>query len=516
MKWSRADALWVAALAAAVFATQMGYWAESDNLHSDENVYTLMAAHVLDGNLPYIQFFELKPPMTFFLLAGAMALFGEHFLIVRLVGDLSLLTSCIAVFAIARLWSSRTSAGLAALLLVAVHANKHGFQTLPGISATAMIMAALYLLAAHRDRLPAALLAGLLLSLAVLTRTNLGVAAVVLGAWLLAACFRPALGVRPQTVGCFAAGGLLPLVALVLLYWGADALVSLRIALIDVPWNYANQNSYADTAYINALNFLHYSRRWKASFLPFTGLLLVGVAATLGGRWRQRNGDERALRELAWLALVGFALSILAVATKGPSPYYMLQLFPIMAVFCALGLEWMRSQARLRLLPFALVAIALGGALTATLPSAVRVVGDPGYLASRWVSKNAAAILAPHLRPSDTIHTFKHSLIHWHLGTWPVTPILHGGLDQRSVMRPLAALGVVAADEMQRILDLRPTYLVLGAQGSHGRLIGILPDAKEEALGRLLADHYRLFYDQGAGVGRVRIYQRRDLTLESP
>ena len=514
VKWSRTDALWVVAFAAAIFATKIGQLAEERN--TNDNIFTLMAAHVLDGHLPFIHFFDVKPPMIYWLLAGAMALFGEHFFVVRLVGYLSLLASCIVVFAIARLWSSRTSAGLAALLLVAVHANWHAFGTLPGIPGAAMIMAALWLLAAHRDRLPAALLAGLLLSLAVLTRTNLGVAAVVLGAWLLAACFRPALGVRPQAVGCFAAGGLLPLVALVLLYWEADALVSLRIAMIDVPWNYANQNSYVRSASANAWHFHHFNYRYPFSFLPFTGLLLVGVAATLGGRWRQRQRNERALRELAWLALVGFALSIVAIAAEQPARYYLLQLFPIMAVFCALGLEWMRSQARLRLLPFALVAVAVGGALAETLPRTFRLVGDPGYLASRWVSKSAAAALAPNLHPNDTIYAFDHSLIHWYSGTWPVTPILHPGMARQSVMRPLAALGVVAEDELQRVLDLRPTYLVLGAKGSDDHPVRSVPPAKAKVVGRVVADHYRLFYDQGTDVARIRIYRSRDAALESP
>lgn len=514
MKWSRADAFWVAAFALAVFATQIGHLAEETAL--DENTHCLMAAHVLDGHLPYLQFLDNKPPGIFFLLAGAMALFGEHLLVVRLVGDLSLLASCVAVFAIARRWSGRTSAGLAALLLVAVHATKHGFPTLPGIPAAAMIMAALWLLLAHRSRPPAALLAGLLLSLAVLTRTNLAVAAALLGGWLLAACFRPSLGVRPLAFAGFAMGGLLPPMALVLLYVGGgeDALVRLRIVLIDLPWFYANQSSYAQSAYANALNFLANNERWPLSFLPFTGALAVGVAASLGIGWRRRR-DERALRELAWLALVGVALSVVATATRSPSRYYLLQLFPIMAVFCAHGLEWMRSQARLRLLPLLLAAIALGSALAQTLPAAVRLVGDPGYLDSRWVARKAAAALAPNLGPKDSVQAFEHPLIHWHLRTMPVSPILHiRNLSHRAVMSPLAASGLVAANELQRILDLRPTYLVLGA-GLGDRPVSYLRDAEAQALGSLLADHYRLFYDQGADAQRVRIYRRKDLANNS-
>ncbi len=74
MKWSRADAFWIIAFALAIFATQIGHLAEETaKTTRDENVWTLMAAHVLDGNLPYIKLFDNKPPPVFLFLVGATA-----------------------------------------------------------------------------------------------------------------------------------------------------------------------------------------------------------------------------------------------------------------------------------------------------------------------------------------------------------------------------------------------------------------------------------------------------------
>ena len=61
-----------------------------------------------------------------------------------------------------------------------------------------------------------------------------------------------------------------------------------------------------------------------------------------------------------------------------------------------------------------------------------------------------------------------------------------------------------------------PKYgTALGEEGGGELPIRYLMDAQVEALRSLLGDHYRLFYDQGAGRERIRICQRKDEASES-
>ena len=207
----------------------------------DESTFILMAANVLDGHLPYIELYDNKPPILFFMLAGVMAVFGESLLVVRLFGDVCILASCVAVFAIARRWTDPISAGLGTLTFIAISATYFfGQHTSSELPATAMLMTALWLLLTRRDRLWAVVAAALLMSLATLTRSNLGVAAGAFAVWLLVAHFRPSFGAHRWAFAAFVGAGAIPPSLLVLLYWAADALLELRVSLIDIPFAYAS------------------------------------------------------------------------------------------------------------------------------------------------------------------------------------------------------------------------------------------------------------------------------------
>ena len=121
----RSSALWAGAFAVAILATQLGSL-EREVINYNESGFILMASHVLDGHLPYIELYNNKPPMLFFLLAGVMWVFGESLLVVRLYGACCLWISCLAVFAIAARYTTQMYAALAAFLLIAVHSVKHG------------------------------------------------------------------------------------------------------------------------------------------------------------------------------------------------------------------------------------------------------------------------------------------------------------------------------------------------------------------------------------------------------
>ena len=519
---------WILVLALAVGVTQVGSL-ERESFTGDESTFTVVAAHVLDGELPYVKVFEIKPPMVFFLLAGAMAVFGESLWVVRALGDLCLLASCVAVFAIARRRTDLASAGLGALLLVAVHATEFAFETLTELPAMAMLMAALWLLLARRERWWAVAAAGLLLSLAVLTRSNLAIVAVALFAWLLAATLRPSLGAHRWTAGLFAASGLLPAAGLVLLYWSADALSVLRLVNVEAALAYSlGARGMWQALLLHGRTFLGEALATPLLLLPFSATLAIGIAACLlnGQRSRPKAAAppvpeqaaqaeapthapaRRSELELLWLACAAAFLSVLA--TGEVWRHYWLQLYPLGAVFCAYGIAWLRSKAQLCWLGWLLPAAAIVGALAQTAPSAFRLAVAPGDLTERHSIKVAAQAIEAQRRPGETIYAFSHQLIYWYLDMVPVSPIVHpSNLTRKMLLRPLAEAGYVAEDELGRIFNLRPTYLVTAGQPTRrGPVPLYLHGARAEAFSDLLRDHYRVFHDGGKPKA-LRVYKLR-------
>ena len=512
------NTFWVLVFVLTVGVTQIGSL-EREVIDWDESVFVLIAANVLDGHLPYVELFDNKPPMIFFMLAGVMAVFGESLLVVRLFGDVCILASCVAVFAIARRWTDPISAGLGTLTVIAVSsAYSFGQHTSSELPATALLMAALWLLLARRDRLWAVACAGLLVSLATLTRSNLGVAAVALAVWLLVAHVRPSCGAHRWALAAFVGAGAIPPGLLVLVYWAADALFELRVSIIDTPLAYAGNQ-------LSVLEALaeHTNDWWRLATQLDPYLIGTYTVLTAGGlMWV----SVRALRErvcggarsgasdgLLWITFAAVLLSIM----MGGAAYshYFLHLFPLYGVFCARALGWAHSRSALRRLGAALVLICVVSALWNTVPSAARLIADPDHLSKSHYIRHAARVIAADMQPGDQVWALYDLPILWYLNVKPISkmPSTLALLRKNAITDPLVRSGYLVPDELQRIMDTRPAYLVTGVEGTFfyyymtEEVIREDPTVRKDvnAIFKFINDHYSVFHESGL----IRVYKLR-------
>lgn len=513
------DMLWVAALALWVGVTHAGFFA-TEIVNWDESTFVLIAADVLDGRLPYVPLFDIKPPMIFFMLAGAMAAFGESMPVVRLFGAACILASSVAAFAIARRWVDSISAGLGAFMLVAVTAAFNRGASFSELPATAFLMAALWLLVARGDRPWTAAAAGILLSLAVLTRTNLAIVAAAGGLWLV--CGRMPFGARVRAGAAFALAGALPLVAIILLYWSVGALAELRHALIDVHM------AFLDHAVDPERKLRTFARPWLRRLeseqaleaLTF-GLFTLGIAAGLAAAARTTlRGEHSERRETALLLLLGAAIFVsILVSDRRSIGHYLLQIFPICMVFCALGLTWARRAARgLGAVVVAAVLLCCGWAFWKAAPSAVRFATDPGGIVDAYPVRRAARAIAKVREPDEQVWALDSHLVYWYLDARPPWPLAQPSNAAKPWMvESLAAAGFVPSGSLLRAaMAARPAWLVM-KQGyaSYARQgpmrSGEVPvplyirDEKTGArLRRMIADEYALFHVEG----QTRVYRK--------
>ena len=546
----RAAALfWVLVLALGVAGAQMAGFGQ-EHVHIDEHPFILMSAHVLDGGLPNVGLVDIKPPLFFYLLAGAFALFGETLAVARLFGDLSVFVMCVATFGIARRWTGPVEAGLGALLVVAATAGTLGQATLTDFPAMALLMASLWAALAGRRRPWLAGCAGFLASAAVLVRLNLWASAAAMGAWLAFCAWGRSRRLRdgephgpelaPRTGGrspgahgwtpflAFSAAALALPSLFVLLYWRADALPDLRFSMIDLPLSYSAQKSVTDQ--IESL-FTWVPRilldRRPILTVVFAVGATAGVVAALQRLRRRPFAPHAAGRDDdLLLALMAGAFGAALLTAGAMNDQYVFWCVPVGAVYAARGAEraialakgwpisWPARMSRMiAAAAFAVVAGLLASALRerATQPRPVQPV------------RLAAEAIAADWQPGDGVWPLDRPIASWYLEEDSPIPLPYPwNLRWPAMMRPLLDSGRLPAQFLRAAMEEAPAYLLLGRtpdrsvaaglgsdDGGLFRLPGFFYDhdaAEATRLAQWVQDNYALFYDAHG----VAVYKARD------
>jgi 4-amino-4-deoxy-L-arabinose transferase-like glycosyltransferase len=291
----------------------------ADPFDNDEAVYGVVSRQLLEGEQPYRDVFDHKPPGIYLWYAVAFLIFGESELGPRVIGALALSgTAAATMLAAGMLWGGRAPwlAGAACGLscgvaIIRPHANVEPFMLLP------MSWALVFGLRARAGRgFASAACAGLLAAVACLMKpVAAGNAAVVL--WL---CMS---GAQWRGAGWWLVGFAAPVCATA--GW-MTATGTLKDAI------------YANATY-NAMYTAEVSLSTKLWLLQFNGRLVTMAAAPLflGTALaaaqmlaRRRSGDMVAG---LWLAASAFGVA----ATGRFYGHYFIQLFPAMALMVAGG-----------------------------------------------------------------------------------------------------------------------------------------------------------------------------------
>ena len=461
--------LWIAVFIVAIGVTQLGSL-EHEVLDWDETTFVLMAQDILRGNLPYVAVYDNKPPVLFVALAGWMAIFGESVASFRLFGDLCLLVVCLFTFLIGRQVTSELAAGVGTLFLIALSASGFAQHTQTEHLAMAFLMPAIWLLMQRDERLVVTFLAAILISLAVLTRTNLAYVAVVTAVFhavlLLNSGFRSQL---PHFLA-FALGGVLPVVLMFLAYWQAGALDVLILSAVEAPLAYSAPVD-GDLLEVLRLHAIFWGGRllhepWV--FVPATMALgastvLLGLAITT---WPDRIFEHVHVGQAALVAVIGGAV-VYSVLTGGAAyPHYWNQVLPFASIFLAVGCALLPIFRISRFSATCAAVIALAGAMASTAPAALRVVrGDVSAGQGHFIAQAAADLRAAGAQES-VIWATEYHLVHFYLGTVQPSPMLTHPANivaGRPVFDTMANGGYVPADTFEQLLENGPDYLVTGS-----------------------------------------------------
>jgi 4-amino-4-deoxy-L-arabinose transferase and related glycosyltransferases of PMT family len=451
----------------------------------DEDTFMLMAQDVLRGHLPYVAAFDNKPPGIFLWTAGVFEAFGTSLVAVRLTSGLWMAAAAAFAFLIARRFAPVTAAGVAvALMLTATFYPIAGGFSSTEWPCVALLLAAFYLQIAHGGSLAAAFGAGLCAALAVLFRTNAAVAVAMIGLLYAAGSLWKPLGFTRAAVLPFAAGVILPPLALALVYAAQGQFHTLWLANVTVPFSYSRgQNGIliATKQFFEMIGLMVTSPPFTLAPL----LVLTGLGASIGFR-RARPRDLVLLTAVSGAALV----AILVCGTF--YPHYLVQALPFAAPWVAMGLRprWLTNAAAV-----AVAAVFVGQAWAGAVTLA--------HFGAGYDIRHAADALRPVLKPDDKVWAMKSHLILVYLDRPPVSPAaLHpSNIVRPSIMEPLIAAGYVPRDVFEQSVASLPAFIVTDAHRPAPYYLG----EADECFATLLNTRYAVWRQ----FGDVRLYRRK-------
>ena len=272
---------WAFIFSGLLLVTRLGYLAW-EVIDWDESTFIIISSHVRAGHLPYLELFDIKPPFMFFALAGVMSLFGENLITVRFFGAFCLLVAALACYGIAVRRNSSLAAGVSTAVFL-VLAGSYNFQsTMTEHLVVALLLPACWLLVAHSHRLESALMVGLLLSLATLTRTNIAFVVLALGAYYAWQLLQPSKSVPRFAFFAYCAGGFVPLLVLLAVYAYVGGLGDLFLSNITVPLSYASsQGGLLEVLQSHIRIWKGSIDQYRAIFLPATFFIGFTIYAAM-------------------------------------------------------------------------------------------------------------------------------------------------------------------------------------------------------------------------------------------
>jgi 4-amino-4-deoxy-L-arabinose transferase-like glycosyltransferase len=462
----------------------------------DEWSFILMGNDVAQGHLPFVHLFDLKPPLLFFLEGATIVVFGKSLLAIRLLG-----LACVALAASMVYLSGRRVAGpwpalAGALITAALASASFGLATNTELPSIALLATAMRRLTRTPLRDRDAAIAGVLVSLAVLTRTNLALVALCVGLLLVAAALARQSAISRRAWLAFGVAGLLPVVLLMLPYAAASALPTLKLALVDMPLAYsANQDGMVAVGLSHITQFYYTAQKEPLLFVPPFLLALVGATLALRDMVRSDTTTRWPLAvALTMTAGVVGSLLIGGIAF----PHYWLQLMPFVGLFAGLAVARISALSRRAALASAgLAALSLATTLITSL------MALPANLAAPHAIQQAAAHIRATGGSQPQVWAMHKHLVLWYLDAPQLSRagVHPDGLARRVIIDALAAHGYVGRDELGRVLVSRPQFVVTDAGGKG--LAWIRADGRP--VDAWLAQNYR----KDSQFGDVIVYRRR-------
>lgn len=460
----------------------------------DESTFILMGQDILDGHLPYTELWDNKPPLTFAFFAMVLSLW-KSLVAVRLAGAFAVFVSAYLTFLVGRhIWGNQTGTLGAVITIVFISLAHSGQATSSEIIALVPLMGALTVLVTKGVNASSCFVIGLLISLAVLVRLNLGYLAVLVGTVIVFRSWAGGWNLVMRNTGAYVVAGVVPLGVVMLPYVISGEEQLFLKSVFVAPLRYTE--AYGSTL-SSVLSLV------KKSVSASNVSLLLGVLGGLvciGRQWSAYDGDQKL--GLGSIANVSLGIGCSIIFGGASHPHYVIQLIPISSLVAACVMVWLlRSRYQKMVLVLCVVGFVW---LTKPILKQYVIVGSTLARGSSVFSDEGyqiAAYLGGKNLGGEKIYMVNYPIVYWLLGKKPIRKsVTHPSLIEREyLLKVFLGKDVSTESEMIALLRQRPLYVVKNSGDSYLRGLA----------GRLLAEQLSADYEVVKVFNDAYIYKRR-------
>ena len=481
-----------------------------DVINWDESTFILVGQSILDGHLPYVTLYDLKPPVLFAFFAAVIWVGGKSILAIRLAGMMCVwLIACFTCQIGRRLWNVRVGivAGILYVIALAVIAGGRGQATMSEVVALVPLVGSLLVLLRAPSSTWSLLFAGTLIAVAALVRSNLVFVAFAVGIWVLwSRRQRPPVEIARQVLAYCIGGGLVVWLAF-LPYWLANVGKTFWDAVFIAPIIYSSsQLGPLATIVMQVKNALGISSGpWLLNSDSILGLG-IWVAATVGLflAFSERRREIGAEGHGQWLCFIyAFAVG-LSIAFGGAAySHYLIQLLPFCCIYAGAVYSRLADYPIRRRFSFPLAAMVLALVLLPVARQYSVIISRmrSGATLEYGPSYDIARILRPACLNGCSLYLLTDQLAYWFLNVTPPSRLVVHPANIVVDYTVRAADGPTATpeSEMRQILQTAPDYIV------KPDVVWYLGDSPtRDVLQSTVKTRYRIL----ATTGDQKIYQR--------
>lgn len=287
-----------------------------DYIDRDESTFILLGQSWVDGHLPYMELWDLKPPLTFAFFAAVISVFGKSFIAIRFLGSLLVVVTAFFTYKISLRITTRKTSFWAAIGCVALLSL---FGSLQGVMSEHICMVffipALYLLISKKKN-HWFFMSGLLMGVVVMVKLNMAYPILILGLFLCYELFKTKQLTSVWKIVFFGGGILLVILLTILPYYHMGEFRVWWNSVILAPLEYTGARRYSifklSPIFILIGTFLFFS--WKKQLLKFKDrtvlILILSIAGVLFSFLKGGRINGHYLIQLHPMLIILFATAI--------------------------------------------------------------------------------------------------------------------------------------------------------------------------------------------------------------
>ena len=422
----------------------------------DEATYILAGQSLVDGNLPYSDIWEMKPPLVYFLYAIPIKLFPDSLYSIRFFGFFIIFIVSLQINNIFKFYRLYDLNIVLVLFFISLMSYQFWLYPTTELLALPFLLGSLILLR-NFEKKHNILIAGLLMGLAVLVRSNLALLAICLPIFY-PIIYKKEYGFKEAFLNSlrFIIGGLIILLGLLAIYFFYNSIDILIASNINVLLVYSSEFSILDSINKYSKTFFKMIYFYPHLFLPFLIAIIYFLFICKNSSIPKKNKS--------FINLVLFYIMIILVSviiSRQGFSHHFIQLIPFVIILFAFFIHKKNKYFVILSYNFKLTILAV---LLLSIFKSVLVFQNTESLDYRI--RDFSLEIKPLIDKNDIILALDYHIIYWYLreDIKIPTPIAHTPAlvrkSSKDRIKPLEKVGVVEENHIENILNKKPSIII--------------------------------------------------------